>query len=137
MSPGNKMIVGRVLTSLYSELLLSNQSNSSCPPSGSTTSSLKTNKSKESKCQRSCCVSSTTDISFYLKTRRLKTFVRKTELAYLSYDTFGEDFTIALMIVCARDSKHQIVGLNFSCRMGQLSKRKFLNFSSLHAKRGF
>lgn len=41
VSPGNKRTVGRVFTSLNSELLLSNQSNRSCPPSGSTTSSLK------------------------------------------------------------------------------------------------
>lgn len=41
VSPGNNRTVGRVFTSLNSESLLSNQSNRSCPPSGSTTSSLK------------------------------------------------------------------------------------------------
>lgn len=41
VSPGNKRTVGRVFTSLNLESLLSNQSNRSCPPSGSTTSSLK------------------------------------------------------------------------------------------------
>lgn len=119
MSPGNKMIVGRVLTSVNSELLLSNQSNNSCPPSGSTTSSLKQKQTNQkSKNVREAVVCLLLQIS-HSNSSQLKIFVRKTELAYLSYDTFGEDFTIALMIVCARDSKHQIVGLNFSCRMGQ------------------
>lgn len=62
---------------------------------------------------------------------------RKERHSYLWYGMFGDDFKIVLTIVCARDSKHQNVGQNFSFKIGQCFVINFNNFSSPQTSWGF